>query len=159
MHDRTDVSPLLTRDRWARTLERPPAKPPSMRVFGLVMLIGFGFFGALLLLGWRSGGGSWRLILGSGLVALGALIALWSLVSPTTVGPVYAAWMRFGQALGTFVSTVLLALLYYLVLTPTGWLMRMSGTDPLERRIERTGPSYWRRHSPLGSPDSYEHMS
>jgi hypothetical protein len=137
----------------------PPAKPPSMRVFGLIMLIGFGILGGLLLLGWRDDAASWKLVLGLALVVTGATIALWALVSPTTVRPVHDAWMRFGMALGTVVSAILLGVVYFVVLTPTGWLMRRTGTDPLARAIQRGPGTYWGRHAPRGGPQSSGHMS
>lgn len=159
MHDRTDVSPLLVDDRWASVLPPRPDTPPSMRVFGIVMLVGFGVLGGLLLWGWSRSGGAWRLYGGSLLVSLGLLVFLWSLVAPRSLPPIYRAWMRFGQGLGTIVSTILLGLAYYLVVTPVGLLMRLTGTDPLQRTVQREARSYWHSHAPPRPPSDYEHMS
>ena len=162
MQTSSDVSPLLAKDRWARVLEQPAAKPPSMRVFGLIMLVGFGILGGLLLLGWHRAGqpaGSWRFVIGAVLVSAGALLFVWSLIAPGSLPPVYRGWMAFGQKLGTIVSTVLLTAAYFLVVTPVGLLMRLTGTDPLERRIERGKGSYWQDHAGPRSADGYTHMS
>ena len=165
MHPRSDVSPLVLKDRWTAALERPAEKPPSMRVFGLVMLLGFGVLGGLLLWGWyrtqssNDPGGLWRLVIGAALVSVGALIFLWSLVAPRSLPPVYRAWMTFGQWLGTLVSTLLLSAAYLVVVAPVGLLMRATGTDPLERRIDRRAPSYWRNHVGPRPPADYTHMS
>lgn len=159
MHPRTDVSPLLVKDRWARVLVAPPAKPPSMRLFGVIMLGGFGILGGLLLWGWSRDGGSWRLYGGSLLVSLGVLIFLWSVVSPATLGPVYRGWMAFGMKLGTIVSSILLTVAYFLVVTPVGLLMRLTGTDPLDRAVHREARTYWHPHAGPRPPSDYEHMS
>jgi hypothetical protein len=45
--------------------------------------------------------------------------------------------------LGLVVSTVLLTLFFYLVVTPIGLLARASGKDFLSRRLERESRSYW----------------
>jgi len=159
MAERSDVSPLVKSDRWSGALSAPVEKPPSMRVFGLVMIVGFGLLGGLALWSWRETGSTWRLVVGSVLVALGVLIFLWSLVSPRTLPPIYRGWMRFGQGIGTVVSTVLLSVLYFVVFTLVGLLMRLVGTDPLERKLARGSGSYWRKHAPPSAPADYAHLS
>ena len=159
MQSRSDVSPLLVKDRWASALPPAPEKAPSMRIFGLVMLVGFGVLGGLLLLGWSRSGGTWRLWGGALLVSLGLLVFLWSLVAPRSLPPVYRAWMRFGQGLGTVVSTILLTVAYYVVVTPVGLIMRLTGTDPLQRALDAKARSYWQPHAPPRPPSEYEHMS
>ena len=159
MAERTEVSPLVLRDRWSGALAAPLEKPPSMRVFGIVLLVGFGLLGGLALWSGRAADSEWRIVVGYILLSLGTIVFLWSLVSPRTLPPVYELWMRFGQGIGTVVSTVLLSVLYYVVFVIVGGLMRVFGTDPLDRRIERSSASYWRRHAPPSKPADYAHMS
>ena len=54
------------------------------------------------------------------------------------VGMSYLAW-----PIGFVVSHVVLALVYYGVLTPIGLLMRIFGYDPMKRRNDPEAPSYW----------------
>jgi hypothetical protein len=153
----SEVSPLLAGDRWFGALPPNASKPPSMRLFGLAMLFGFGVLGSLLI--WTSEGPGVRRSLGMGLIALGAALLLWSLVAPASLVRVYHGWMRFGEGLGTVVSTVLLSVLYLLVVFPVGRLMRLTGADPIERKIARADASYWRAHPPPAAPGDYTHMS
>jgi len=45
------------------------------------------------------------------------------------------------------ISHLMLAVVYYLLLTPTGVLMRLLGHDPLARRFDASAQTYWRpRH-------------
>ena len=54
------------------------------------------------------------------------------------LGMSYLAW-----PIGFVVSHVVLALVYYLVLTPIGLLMRLFGYDPMRRSFDRNASSYW----------------
>src|SRR5689334_9236718 len=159
MTDRDDVAPLLPRDRWASTLVAHQQKPPSMRVFGLVMLCGFGLLGFLSYLGWVRSGTPWRFYLAVLLSVVGVTVFIWSLLSPRTLPPVYRGWMRFGQSIGAVVSGVLLTLTYFVVAAPVGLLMRSTGNDPLERSMSSSLASYWKKRSWKSDSDSYTHMS
>ena len=54
------------------------------------------------------------------------------------VGMSYLAW-----PIGFVVSHVVLAVVYYLVLTPIGLVMRLVGYDAMKRRFDREATSYW----------------
>lgn len=54
------------------------------------------------------------------------------------VGMSYLAW-----PIGFVVSHVVLAAVYYLVLTPIGLIMRLFGYDPMRRGFDREAASYW----------------
>ena len=159
MAERSDVAPLIQSDRWSTVLSVSPEKPPSMRVFGLVMLIGFGLLGGFAFWSGRDTGSTWRLVVGTILLSIAVIIFLWSLVAPRTLPPVYRGWMAFGQGIGNVVSTVLLSVLYFVVFTIVGGLMRLSGTDPLDRKVARGSGSYWRKHAPPSTPADYAHLS
>lgn len=83
----------------------------------------------------------WFLAVGALLVALGAL---WprSLVLP------FKGWMGFAEQLAKIVTTLILALVYFLVVTPIGLFKRLRGWDPLERRsIPEPGSTFWRPYT------------
>lgn len=80
----------------------------------------------------------WALVVGGALVILG-------LALPKSLEPVYRAWMWVGHTLGTFNTRLLLGLIYFLVMTPTGMIMRLVGRDPLNRQL-RDADSYWVPH-------------
>jgi len=74
--------------------------------------------------------------LGSCLILLGAVVPR-SLVYPRK------AWMKLAEGM-SFVSTrIILAFVFFLVLTPIGLIKRAMGWDPLERRSS-SRDSYWR---------------
>ena len=45
--------------------------------------------------------------------------------------------------IGWTISHVLLFVVYFVILTPVGWLLRLSGKDLLDRRLDRDAVSYW----------------
>lgn len=77
---------------------------------------------------------------------LGALLVLLGLIFPRALVWPNRAWMALAEVL-SFVSTrVILAFVYFLVLTPIGVIKRLSGWDPLHRRAAASD-SYWRPYS------------
>jgi len=70
------------------------------------------------------------------LIAGGALF-------PGGLRGIYRPWMGFAFALGWIVSRVLLSMLFYLVVTPTGLVARLSGKEFLDINMKRKKESYW----------------
>ena len=62
-----------------------------------------------------------------------ALIGLLALAAPATLRPFYRAWMWLGDWLQWINTRVVLSLLFYLIITPTGLVMRLFGYDPMQR--------------------------
>jgi hypothetical protein len=55
----------------------------------------------------------------------------------------YRTWVLLFAPLAWSVSTLLLVLIYYVVLTPIAVAFRLLGRDPLQRNFDRNAPSYW----------------
>ena len=89
---------------------------------------------------------------------LGALLVLLGIAIPRALVYPNKAWMALAEIL-SFVSTrIILAVVYFLVLTPIGVIKRMFGWDPLHRR-EPARESYWRPYSERQrDPKHYEKM-
>src|SRR5712671_6374947 len=74
---------------------------------------------------------------------LASLLLLLGIVFPRALVYPNKAWMGLAEVL-SFVSTrIILAFVYFLVITPIGFIKRLSGWDPLNRRAPRN-ESYWR---------------
>ena len=81
-----------------------------------------------------------------------AAVAIWSVgaavsavfaLVPAARRPIYRAWMLAVFPIGWTVSHLLLAAVFYLVLTPIGLVLKLAGKDPLRREFERDAASYW----------------
>src|SRR5258708_61112 len=75
----------------------------------------------------------------------GAVLLVFGLAFPRSLKEVYIGWMTLGFILGFIVSTVLLTLFFYLVVTPIGLAARCVGKDFLDRKWNSNAASYWRR--------------
>lgn len=80
---------------------------------------------------------------GEVLVLLGTLLIALGLIAPRALKYPSKAWMFLAEILG-FVSTrIILALVFFLIITPIGVIKRVFGWDPLGRRAA-PAESYWR---------------
>jgi carbamoyltransferase len=75
-------------------------------------------------------------------VAGSALWIAWGLLFPATLRPVYKGWMRFGSMMGRFMTPLILSVIYYILITPFGLIIRLSGNDPLSRKMDSSVISY-----------------
>jgi hypothetical protein len=66
----------------------------------------------------------------------------WGLLVPNTIEPFYKLWMRFGLLLNAVMSRIILGIVYYLVVLPTGLIMKLKGHDPMNRKIDTNLDSY-----------------
>jgi len=77
---------------------------------------------------------------------LGASLTVLGLLYPRALVLPNRAWMMLAEVL-SFVSTrIILAFVFFVVLTPIGLIKRAMGWDPLSRRAP-SGESYWRPYS------------
>ncbi len=74
--------------------------------------------------------------------AVAAVLAAAALGAPALLSPVYRAWMAIGAALGWVNTRILLGAVFFLVVTPIGAVMRMTGRDPLRRAFAPREPTY-----------------
>jgi len=74
---------------------------------------------------------------------------------PAWQNRIYRGWLMTLSPIGVIVSHLVLALLYFCVLTPIGTLMRSVGYDPLNRKLDENTESYWVRRSQQRKPSDY----
>ena len=79
--------------------------------------------------------------------AFAALWAGWGLLLPKTLKPVYNVWMRFGSLMHKIMTPLILSILYFVLITPLGLMMRLFAKDPLNRKLDASVESY-REDSP-----------
>lgn len=62
---------------------------------------------------------------------------------PAVLKPIYSVWMALAVVLGFIMTRVILTIVFYLVVTPIGLIMRAVGRDPLDRKLDSNASSYW----------------
>lgn len=108
----------------------------SGRIFAFTMTAGFVFVALIGL--WRGMPGLVRAA-----QALAVIFFLAGLLFPGRLEPVRRGWMKLGEAIGRVTTPVLLAIVYYVVLTPTAILRRAFAGR------QAPAESYWRPRPPL----------
>ena len=126
-------------------------KASSNRGFGWVFVIVFVVIGCWPLLAANPPRWGW--------LTAAAVMLLVTLVAPALLALPNRLWMKFGALLHRIVSPVILGILFYGVVTPTGLLMRAFGMDKLRIRRGGTATSYWIERQPPGpKPESMNHQ-
>jgi len=119
----------------------------SDRSFGLVFAAVFAAIGLVPLI--LSGPiRLWALLAAAFFLAAGLLF-------PKALGPLNRLWLKFGLLLHKIVSPIVLGIMFFVVLTPIGLLLRARGRDPLRLKPNRQSRSYWIERVPPGpAPES-----
>jgi hypothetical protein len=121
----------------------------DLRKFGLTVGGAFAVFGAISW--WRDHDTAPKV-----LWMIAALLIAPGLVAPALLGPVQRAWMALALALGHVNTRVILTAVFYLVVTPIGFVMRLFH-DPLDRSLRDAQESRWiKRAGEDVDPSRYE---
>jgi len=121
-------------------------KTSSDRFFGLLFFVVFLLIALLPLLKGKP----------PHLVLLGIAMAFLAiaLIVPRWLAPLNRLWMKFGELLHHIVSPIILGIMFFGVITPVGWLMRLMGKDLLRTKFDRDATSYWIPREPPGPEKS-----
>lgn len=76
-------------------------------------------------------------------LAPGVLLAVTGLIYARILKPIFLGWMALALVLGLIMSTLILVVFFYLVVTPIGLLARLLGQDFLGLKRQKEAPSYW----------------
>ena len=135
---------MATHEDFSRTHD---VKSSSNRGFGWVFTVAFLVIGV------------WPLVFGQAirwwsLVVAMVFLAI-TLAAPALLAPLNKIWLAFGMLLHRIISPVVLGIMFYIVVTPMGWLMRLFGKDSMRMRGGDRAGSYWIKREPPGpKPDS-----
>lgn len=127
-----------------RSKEQEEVRGSSDREFGLVFA---GFFAILTGIGWWNDS--------SNTVTFAVIAALFlavALIFPRVLAPLNRLWTRFGLLLYRVVNPIVMATIFYVIITPIGVAMRLAGKDLLRLKIDGDAASYWIPRDPPGPP-------
>ena len=125
------------------------------RKFARSLIIGFPCIAVVLLLaGWFKTG-VWRiqppLMIGG--IGLGTGLVLFAL--PQIARPFYVIWYGLACTIGLVVGNILLAVVFYVLITGVGLAMRATGQSPISKTMDRKAASYWKDARPVTDPQRY----
>lgn len=126
--------------------------PPQrvLRLFGGVWLPLFlAIVGTLV---WRRGGEPSVVAILLGVAAVSIVVAI---ARPAWLRWLYVGLMLVSWPIGWVLSHLVLGLIYYGVITPSGLVLRAFGKDPLRKRGSPDTASYWHPRRPAGDVERY----
>ena len=106
----------------------------SNRSFGVV------FFVVFLLIG------LWPILKGNELriwaIVISLIFLILGILNSKILTPFNKAWFRFGIFLGNFISPIIMGIVFFLVVTPTGLIMKLFRKDLINLR-KNNSSTYW----------------
>jgi len=78
---------------------------------------------------------------------LAGLFLLAGLIAPSRLGPVERAWMGLAKAISRVTTPLFMGIVYFVVLTPTGWLRRALTKRTLSP--SRSAKTFWVDRKPM----------
>jgi len=116
-------------------LNKSKIQMSSNRNFGLV------FFIVFLLLGF------WPLINGEEIrfwsVIISMVFLFLGIINSKLLTPLNLLWFKFGILLGSIFAPIVMMFVFFLVVTPIGFTMRIMGKDLLNKKPDKKKETYW----------------
>jgi len=127
-------------------------KNPSRKDLNWFGILLAAFFGLVGWVAWHRFGNhrAAQVLWGIGVVLPAVYYAI-----PGLRRPIFLAWMYLAFPIGLVVSNVVLVLVYFVVFTPVGLIMRLVGHDPLQRAFDTAKRTYWVEHRTGGEKSRY----
>jgi len=90
----------------------------------------------------------WPLVMSGGhvriwAVAVAVVLTLVAFFLPHVLKWPNKIWFKFGMLLGAIIAPIVMSILYFLAVTPTGIIMRLLRKDLLRTKYDRSADSYW----------------
>ena len=86
------------------------------------------------------------------LILISLFFLIFGLINSKILSPLNKAWIKFGEILGLIIAPIIMALVYFIILTPISLIVRMLGKDLLGLKFLKKQDTYWtRRKKKLGT--------
>lgn len=77
--------------------------------------------------------------------SIGGLFVILSFIAVTVLRPFHKLWMMLALLMGFVMSRVILTILFYLVLTPTGLIAKIFGKKFMPLGFDKRASTYWEK--------------
>jgi hypothetical protein len=85
-------------------------------------------------------------------LVVSATFLLLAYVAPKILSLPNKLWFKFGLLLGSIIAPIVMAMVYFITVLPTGIIMRLLGKDLLAQKLDKNAKSYWiERKERMGS--------
>ena len=86
------------------------------------------------------------------LILISLFFLIFGLINSKILSPFNKAWIKFGEILGLIIAPIIMALVYFIILTPISLIVRMFEKDLLGLKFLKKQDTYWiKRVKKLGT--------
>ena len=83
---------------------------------------------------------------------ISAVFLILGLINSRLLTPLNVFWFKFGMILGAIISPIVMGIVFFLVVTPTGFILRIMGKDLLNKKYDKEKETYWiKRDASIGT--------
>ncbi len=85
-------------------------------------------------------------------IAVSIIFLILGLINSKLLSPLNKLWIKLGEILGIIIAPIVMALVYFVILTPVSFIVRIFGKDLLSLKLLKDKETYWiKRKKSLGS--------
>ena len=77
------------------------------------------------------------------LVLISMFFLFFGILNSKILTPFNNIWMKFGEVLGIVIAPIVIAVVYFIILTPISLIVRLSGKDLLGLKFNKSKSTYW----------------
>ena len=82
-------------------------------------------------------------------IIISLVFLILGLMNSKLLTPLNKLWFKFGMILGAIVSPVVMGVVFFLVVTPIGLIMKIMGKDLLNKKYDKKKRTYWIKRDTL----------
>ena len=88
------------------------------------------------------------------LILISIIFLILGLLNAKILSPLNIIWIKIGELLGKIIAPIVMAIIYFIILTPISLIVRIFGKDLLGLKFTKQIKTYWiKRKKDLGSMD------
>ena len=88
------------------------------------------------------------------LISIASIFLILGLLNSKILTPLNKSWIKFGELLGRIIAPIVMAIVYFIILTPISLLVRLFGKDLIGMKFNKNSKTYWiKREKHLGTMD------
>ena len=85
-------------------------------------------------------------------ICIATVFLILGLLNSKLLTPLNLLWFKFGILLGNLIAPIVMVIIFFLVVTPVGFFMRLIGKDLLRKKYDKKIKSYWiKRDKSIGT--------
>ena len=76
-------------------------------------------------------------------IAVSIIFLILGLINSKLLSPLNKSWIKLGEILGIIIAPIVMALVYFVILTPVSFIVRIFGKDLLSLKLLKDKETYW----------------